>query len=409
MPFKRKPLNPQFFLIFLCGLFGLIALPGSSKAGDFKTGSEVKVEQPHKEDLYIAAGKIDVNARSAKDLILAGGEVNVTDSVGADLMVSGGEVAMKGNAGDDIRIFGGEVLIEGNVGDDLILFGGDIEIGPNARIHGMLKVYGGSVKLLGSVEGDVVLSGGDLTHEGKIGGKLKMHTGRAVLAGTVMGKSILAARTLRMEEDAAFHQNVRYWRQKGKMDLSPYMKKGEAQLDPALKQKVLGNAGWTELFFGFWAAWLIYILSGALILFLLNFFLTRSFKRAGIALEHLGKSLGYGSLYVFGVPLGSLILAITVIGAPIALVSGTIWGLSMLFTHLLSAVVITNWLKVRYNKAWDRTYLFLISLLIYGAIKGITFIPYLGWLFAVFIVVASFGALLLARRARFSNRPLVRI
>ncbi|MFB6259056.1 MAG: hypothetical protein ABEH38_10200, partial [Flavobacteriales bacterium] len=141
----------------------------------------------------------------------------------------------------------------------------------------------------------------------------------------------------------------------------------------------------------------------------LNFFLTRSFKRAGIAMEHLGKSLGYGALYVFGVPVGSLVLAFTVIGAPIALVTGTIWGLSMLFTHLLSAVVITHWLNARYNKAWDRTYLFLISLVIYIAIKGISVIPFIGWLFAIFIVVASFGALLLARRARFSNRPMVRL
>ncbi len=409
MPFQRKSFPSSSAQFLFIGLLTLFVLPVSSFAGKFKAGSEVKIDQAHETDLYIAAGKIDVGAPSLHDLVLAGGKVKVTDSVGADLMVSGGEVNIKGDVGDDIRIFGGEVRIKGNVGDDLLVFGGEIEIQENAVVKGMLKVYGGSVTLDGKVLGDVDVAGGDLKHNGAIEGDMDLRTGRSVIAGTVKGKSLIATRNLQVKEGAAFHEDVKYWREKGKVDLSSYMKGGEADLDPALKNKVMGDVGWSVLLFGFWFAWVIYILSGALILFLLNYFLTRSFKRAGIALEHLGKSLGYGALYVFGTPIGTLILALTLIGAPIALVTGTIWGLSMLFTHLLSAVVITHWLNVRYNKAWDRLYLFLVSLLIYIALKGISLIPIIGWLFAIFIVVASFGALLLARRALFTNRPMLRL
>jgi cytoskeletal protein CcmA (bactofilin family) len=350
-----------------------------------------------------------VEANVAKDLLIAGGTVNVRGEVGEDLMISGGEIHIEGDIGDDVRVFGGEMNVSGKIEGDLLVFGGDIRIEESAEIRGMLKVYGGSVFLAGKVQGGGDVSGGEFVHKGHIGGDLRGRTGRTHIAGRIDGKSILASRTLDLSKGAVFEGDVRYWRRNGEIELEPYLNGSEAVMDPALKGQVMGDVGWTTLMFGFWAAWIIYILSAALILFLLNFLLTRSFKRAGIALEHLGKSLGFGALYVIGTPIAVIILLLTVIGAPIALVAGSIWGLSMLFTHLLSAVVITHWLKVRYNKAWDRAYLFLVSLGIYLVIKGVSLIPIIGWIVSLILVMASFGAILLARRALFTNRPMVRL
>ncbi len=376
---------------------------------EFDAGEEVSLDQAHRGDLYLAGRTVKVNKPVHGDLVAAGETIELKDRVGEDLMVSGRKVSISGRVDDDIRSFAAEVDIEGTVVGDLIVFGGELRIHDGAKVQGMLKVYGGEVKLAGTVEGDVDIAGGKFEHQGTVKGDLRLRTGSSVIGGTVMGKSFMATRSLEMQEGAAFHDHVKYWRRKGEVDLSPYMKDGEAELDPALKDQVMGDVGWTVLLFGFWMAWTIYILSAALILFLLNYFLTRSFKRAGIALEHLGKSLGFGALYVIGLPLLCIILLLTVIGAPIALVGGTIWGLSMLFTHLLSAVVVTHWIQVRYNKAWDRTYLFLVSLVLYVVIKALSLIPFIGFLFSILLVLACYGALLLARRALFTNRPMVRI
>ncbi|MFB6257510.1 MAG: hypothetical protein ABEH38_02365 [Flavobacteriales bacterium] len=404
-----RSIHPIPWILAILFMIGASSSPIPGWATDFQIGSEVKVEKEAKEDLYIAGGEIHVNEKIGGDLTVAGGKVNISDSVGQDLLVSAGELRMDGEVGDDIRIVGGRIEIKGTVGGDLLVFGGNIHLEEKSQVKGMVKVFGGSLTIEGVVEGKVELAGGKLDHRGRIEGDLKTQTGHSLLSGKVEGESILATRTLDLKQGASFHGDVHYWRRKGEVDLSPYMKGGTATLDPALKHKVMGDVGWTVILFGFWLAWLIYILSAALILFLLNYFLTRTFQRAGIAMEHIGKSLGFGALYVFGVPIASILLLLTVIGAPIALVLGTLWGLSMLFTHLLTAVVITHWLKVKYNKAWDRIYLFLVSLGIYMVIKGLSLIPILGWLFSLFIVLVCFGALLLARRALFTNRPMVRI
>lgn len=396
-------------------LFGLLAffmLAFSTldlHATGFKAGGELTVSEADSGDLYLTGGRVDVECDVQGDLLVAGGNVSVDGHVQEDLMISGGEIEVNGGVGDDLRAFGGTIRIDSDVEGDLLVFGGELVVAEGATVNGLLKVFGGEVRVDGDVKGNAHLSGGELEHRGTVGGDLRIRSGKAELAGRVDGKSNIAARQLMVREGASFGNDVRYWRKAGEMELASYIEDGDAILDPALENKVLGDLDWGVLLFGFTLFWIIYVLSAALILFLLNFFLTRTFKRAGIAMEHTTKSLGFGALYLFGLPIACMILLVTVIGAPIALVGGTLWGLSILFAHLLSATVITHWLKVRYNKAWDRIYLFLISLVIYIAIKGLAMIPILGWLFSIFIVLVSFGALLLARRAIFTNRPMVRL
>lgn len=407
MVFPRTSLG--FLLLFASLLLSSFCAPEHLRAAGFEMGSEVNIDSDREGDLYLAGGKVNVEAKVGEDLLIAGGRIDVEGDVGADLMVSGGEMVLKGSVEDDIRVFGGDIRIEGDAGGDLLVFGGNVKLEKGSSIEGMLKVYGGSVILKGKVKDNADVAGGDFEHRGMVAGELKLRTGHATIGGVVNGQSVLASRTLHFEKGAELRDDVHYWRRKGEIDLSPYIEDGEAILDPALKHKVMGDVGWTVLFFGFWMAWAIHLVSAALILFLLNFFLTRSFQRAGIAMEHLGKSMGYGALYLFGTPLATLLLLFTLIGAPIAIVTGTLWGLSLLFTHLLSAAVVTHWLKVRYNKAWDRAYLFLVSLGVYAVIKLISQIPIFGSIFSLLIVISCFGALILARRALFTNRPMLRI
>ncbi len=409
--FERLPEAP--LAVLLCLPLGVSAgdsIPNRSSGNTgFKAEQEVAVDKHHKGDLYLAGKRIEVDAPVDGDLIAAGKDIRVTGKVHSDLMAAAQKIELSGSVGDDMRSFASELKVSGRITGDLLVFGGELELTDGSVVEGLLKVYGGKVTLEGTVKGNVDIAGGELDHRGTIEGDLKARTGLSTIQGDIGGKSILASKTLKVKDGASFQGDVKYWRRKGKVDLGPYLKGGESDLDPALKDRVMGDVGWSALLFGFWIAWSIYILSSALVLFLLNHLLTRSFQRAGIALVHIGKSLGYGALYVFGLPIASLLLLITLIGAPIGLVAGMLWGLSMLFTHLLSAVVITHWLKMRYNKAWDRTYLFLVSLLIYFVLKGISTIPILGALFSIFIIMACFGAILLARRALFTNRPMVRI
>lgn len=407
---KREQLPYSFrYPILFSLLIGIFLFPDQGKATGFQGGDEVTISEADSGDLYLAGGEVSVKSDVDGDLLIAGGEVSVDGDVSQDLMISGGSIEVKGKVGDDLRIFGGTSQIKNDVQGDLLVFGGKLQIEEGAVVHGMIKVYGGEIRLDGEAKGKVDVAGGDFEQNGSVGGQLRVRSGKTRIAGPVEGKSFLATRELSVGNGAAFSNDVHYWRESGELDLSPYMESGEAILDVGLKGQAMSDFNWGYVLFGVTVFWIVYLLSATLMLFLLNFLLTRTFQRAGIAMEHFTKSLGFGALYLFGLPIACLILMITLVGAPIALVGGTVWGLSILFAHLLTAVVVTHWIKVKYNKGWDRTYLFLVSLAIYVLVKLMNLIPILGFLLSLILVMASFGALYLGRRALFTNKPMLRL
>lgn len=58
-------------------------------------GSNVTINQPVYDDLYIAGGNITINAPVYGDLIIAGGTIIINDSVKNDILLVGGTVTFK--------------------------------------------------------------------------------------------------------------------------------------------------------------------------------------------------------------------------------------------------------------------------------------------------------------------------
>ena len=144
----------------------------------FSAGSDVRLSQPVDGDVVMAGGRVEIIGAIAGDGVLAGGNVHVQAPITGDLYAAGGEVAMNGTvagssrfAGGTVRIgpeseltggvsvVAGEADIEGNLGDYLQMvagraridgaIGGDVdvvspavEVGPAARIAGNLTVHG---------------------------------------------------------------------------------------------------------------------------------------------------------------------------------------------------------------------------------------------------------------------------
>ncbi len=109
-----------------------------------------------------------------------------------------------------------------------------------------------------------------------------------------------------------------------------------------------------------------------------------------------------GIAAVFGLPLASVLLALTVVGIPVAIAMGSAWILLVLTGYSSTAVCLGGWLRGRMRRWPDpprqrERMLWTLAALLLLRIAGE--LPWVGWLVTVGAVLAGAGARWRARPA----------
>jgi cytoskeletal protein CcmA (bactofilin family) len=161
----------------LSGLF--IAVPAAALAqtdtalgGKFRAGSDVVIatDETVEDDVYVAAGTVNVDGTVNGDLMVSGGQVGVGGRVTGDLVVTGGTVRVGGQVDGDARVLAGQTSIAGTVGEDVVVGTGTLTVDDAARIDGDLAFSTGQTVLDGVVGGDVLGGTADYVRNGEIAG-----------------------------------------------------------------------------------------------------------------------------------------------------------------------------------------------------------------------------------------------
>jgi cytoskeletal protein CcmA (bactofilin family) len=165
------------WLGMLSGLF--VVVPAAALAqtdtaleGKFRAGSDVVIgpEETVDDDVYAAAGTVEVDGTVNGDLIVSGGQIDVGGRVEGDLVVTGGTVRVDGRIGGDARVLAGQTRVTGAVAEDLIVGAGTLTVDDAARIDGDLAFSTGQTTLNGTVGGDVLGTTGGYEAGGQVGG-----------------------------------------------------------------------------------------------------------------------------------------------------------------------------------------------------------------------------------------------
>lgn len=107
-------------------------------------GDTVTTDNVYYRDLYAAGGNVRIQKAVMGDLVVAGGAVQVDDQVVEDCFAAGGVVIINGDIAGDLRVFGGEVYINSKyIGGDLMAGAGKISISDNTTIIGDIRINGG--------------------------------------------------------------------------------------------------------------------------------------------------------------------------------------------------------------------------------------------------------------------------
>ena len=370
-------------------------------------GGEVNLRSTVKDDVVVMGGEISVGDSIVGDVIAAGGEVVAEGDIGGGVTAMGGSVTLDGSVSGDALVAGGEIVADGAIAGKLRMMGGDVLI--RADVAGSLLAAGGNVVLhsLSRVAGNARLAGGDVDVDGNLGGHLEVWGRDIAIGGEIVGDVTLRGVDIAILSSARIGGDLSY-RSAKEADIHP-----DAQIAGDVTfiysespERMTGGA---MLAFG--VSWLVFLASlmllGTVLVLLLPRFTITAARTIGGA---PWKSLGLGFALTVGGPIAMLMLAVTVVGLSVSVVSGAVYTAAIAFGYFVSAIALGRFGARLFHHSGDDTTWGRIAVLAAGiVVLGLVgLVPVLGVVTTFAALVFGVGALALVTyraRAAASSAP----
>jgi cytoskeletal protein CcmA (bactofilin family) len=334
-------------------------------------------------DRFVAGGSVSVDQAVSGDLIAAGGTIDVDAPVGGDALVFGGNVRIGGNVAQSVYASGGQLVIRGKVGRNARFAGGQVELAPKAQIAGNVSVGGGQVTLNGAVQGYVQAAGGNLTINGPVEGDVFASAGTLELGpgARINGRLRYASRDELKRHPAAVVTG-------GVERASFSIERGERE-EHERARSVYPRGGWI------WTVGLM-VLAGVLIAAL-----PAVSARVSTTLRaRPGLSLLFGFIALVCIPVAAVVLLITVIGIPLALLALALYLPLLLIGYVAAGIGVGDWTLQRFKsdaaeRLWWRIGAAATAVLLLALLARL---PWVGGIVALLALLIGLGALLLQLR-----------
>ena len=364
--------------IIIVLLAGVVLFWGSTaNAAVFASGDNYVLPQTQSIDsnLYASAGSVIIAGPAKADLFLAGGSVSVTGTVAKDLYLVGGNINILNDVGEDLRVAGGNITIGAKIEGETMAAGGQIVILPTAVLNKNLYVAGGQVIIDGAITGDVFVRGGSVSILGTINGNVDIIAKQVVIGDNAVINGVLKYKSSQetIIPATAKIQNVEY------------SKLSEMGHD----QSGAWYAGFVLMLF------LRFIITTvvALILFLI-------FKKGSTSLvlntfSGFWKKVLTGFIAIILIPIAAIIVAVTIIGLPLTMITFTIYMLLHAFACLATGAVVGTWVFSLFNKDKENKFKISWVTVLVGNIVLLllALIPVVGWICGLIFFLATFGQL----------------
>lgn len=259
----------------------------------------VRAEDTFTEDVYVAAQSGRVEGTIEGDLVIATGSLVITGTVTGDVYaLASGRVSVEagGVIGGSLRGAARDVVVVGMVTDDVAVtaLATSIDRGPGVEVGRDLVAFGGSVTLSGDVGRDV---------RGRVV--------NAAISGTVGRDLDVAVERLVIKGNAQIGGDVLY-RSTRQAAISPVATiAGQVVRLPAQSNFVYGVVLTIANLVGF----LGFLVLG---IFMLWLFRNSSSAAVGAVIGHPIRTFLIGLAFVVVAPVAALVLAVTLVGLPVA-------------------------------------------------------------------------------------------
>ena len=263
-------------------------------------------------------------ARFDSEVLLAGYDISDSASAAQDLWIFANSVRQDGVAEQDARILAKSAVVDGAVGQNLQIYAQAAQLTTNAVVAGDLLLFGQTLVCEGKVGGDAWLSGGEVTLSGTYGGRVRV-----------------TAQTLRVSPGTRIGGDFVYTTPSA-FALPPGVEVGgqvRAATAAAAPQRSFRDRLWLHgLFF-----------LGALLVGMP--FVGLFPATAGASVRTIRRTpwrcLFTGLVVLLFGPFLLVVVGLTIIGLPFALVGGMLWLLTLYLSHIVVALLLGHWLVGR--------------------------------------------------------------
>ena len=347
-------------ILVVAGGIGVAAAEDRTEAsiGDSRltAGDVVVLDEPIDGNAFAAGSRVEVRERVDRSVFLSGGTVTFAGSVGRNLYAAGGEVRIEGQVEGKARAAGGKVRVarEARIGGSAAFAGDSIEV--DGAVGGGLRAFGDTIVINGSVGGDVEVAGENIRigPDARIAGRVGYRSGRDI---AVDPAAQVSGGVAELEQD-------RRWLRK--------MGRGAS---------IFGGA---TISFGM-------VLIGVLMIFAMPRF---SREVTATILRKPWQSAGLGCVMLLGVPFAIIVLLVTVIGIPLALLLVFGYVVLLLLGYLVAAMFVGDTALERLGREkvespWWRVLFMFLALIVIAIVKQV---PFIGGLAVALLFIAGIGA-----------------
>nr|MBD3359297.1 hypothetical protein [Candidatus Buchananbacteria bacterium] len=379
-----KKINYSFLLMFF------LFLPFNSLvAAEENDLDSIEIDEPVYENIIFQADQnINLSGQMKDDVYLAGTNVLVSGVVEGDIMATGAYVVIDAEVKGDVRVAGATVVIKGKIDNNLTVFAADLTIEESAEIGKNIVFGAGNVRLNGKVNKNLYGGGGNIILNNEISGNVYL--------------GIDPEGTLLLLPQANIYGNLEYTARET-AELQP-----GAQVQQQEKFSQLMVKDQTKFFSKnilksiYWLVWFVMLLGtllvGLLIIALFKDFTLKAVKSSEKnVLMHILKGL----VFLIVTPFAIFILAMTIIGIPLALIATAIYLIILYISKIFIAVYLGNKVIKLFNKqvkeiqlAWSMILGLVILYILFA-------IPFLGMLIKLIICLWGVGILLTLAKKQF--------
>ncbi len=362
----------------------VILIPTLALGATMKVGEEISIQKgtPLQDNLYLAGATVSVNENVSGDIIAAGGQVIFSQDVADDILIVGGSATIIGNTGGDVRVIGGNVLITGNVGGDLIITGGSVMVSSDVSVQKDLVVAGGQISVDGTVKGDTQIAGGVVTVNGQLLGNLtaiideKLTIGNGATIKGILEYTASNAEVLHINEGSLL-ANEAVFKESG------------------VTTTTITEEGIKGFIFAVVGVFVLFKLLTLIIVSLILVWLFKKFSNSVTKKAILNplQMLGKGFITLIILPIASILLFITLFGAPLGFVTMLSYGLLLVISSIYAPIIFGAWVSKVVRKddniivTWKNVILGILLLAL------ATMIPFIGWIIGLIVFLITLGSI----------------
>ncbi len=348
-------LRKIYFLLPLVALLFAFILPSRVQAATFEFGNyELESQSVVEDDLYVSGTNITISGVVDGDVLATGQTVTIDGTVTGNLFVAANSIVVDGNIYGNTIVAGSTLNLDGTLGGDVM-------------------AAGLTVNSSADISGDLTTSTGTLNLEGVVGDDVRAVSGDILSTATVGGDFVFASRTYTVEDG----------------DVAGEIVNRTTESRPVTQEPIADRFTTVDLGFALIGFLGMYIV-GALFIYLAPVKTVQIERNINSSWADALKSFAIGLLILFAIPLPLILLAATLIGAPLSLlILGALLFLTI-FGTLWVEIAVGHKILDLLNQKDEKLYL---SLLIGRLLSVLVrLIPVVGVLYSLALTMLAVGA-----------------